>query len=75
MIRIKVGKKIRFDPYEGMRSYGIANVRGEVVGKIIDVYPEHRYFTAEYTVDDEKKFKISFKFDDVFGEKPSVHFV
>lgn len=68
---INVGQKVRFDPYRGIKCYGAAEVSGEVEGVVVYVNPEHRYFTAEYEVGGQK-FRISFNFVDMWGEKRNV---
>lgn len=71
---IKVGKKVRFDPYKGMSNHGATPIHCEVVGTIVYVHKDHRYFTAEYETANTK-FKTSFKFDDVYGPDKSVYIV
>lgn len=71
---IKVGQKVRFDPFHGIKACGVADVAGKVEGTVVYVHPEHRYFTAEYEAAD-KKFKISFNFNDLYGEKRNVFMV
>jgi hypothetical protein len=71
---IKVGQKIRFDPFHGVGSYGLGACHKKVEGTVTMVYPEHRYFTAEYEMG-ERKFLISFNFVDVYGEKAFVQLV
>ena len=71
---IKLGQKVRFNPYEDMRGYGVGLIRGDLTGTVILVHPSHRYFIAEYG-DGEAKFKTSFKFNDVYGQQKSVYIV
>lgn len=62
---IAPGRKVRFDPFDTARFYGIGEVRGLVTGTIVKVYPEHQWFSVVYG---EPKQRISFKFCDV-GER------
>jgi hypothetical protein len=71
---IKVGQKVRFDPWSSLNITGINDVRGVVVGTIVEVYYEHRYFRTEYTVNNVK-YHMSFKFNDVYGEEPTVEII
>lgn len=71
---VRVGQKVRFDPYHAIRSPGVAPVGGEAIGTVVLVHPSHRYFTAEYEVGTEK-FRISFKFDDFDRPYQNVHIV
>lgn len=71
---VKVGQKVRFDPYHNCHYCGSEMAKCEVVGEVILVHHKHRYFMAEYEAGD-KKFKISFKFDDFNGPDKFVYIV
>ena len=66
---IAPGRKVRFDPFETAFGYGVEACRGLVTGTIVEVYPEHQWFSVVFG---EPKQRISFKFCDV-GER--VRFV
>lgn len=63
--KIAAGRKVRFDPFETACGYGVETIRGEVVGTIVKVYPEHKWFSVVFG---DPKQRISFKFCDV-GER------
>ena len=62
---IAPGRKVRFDPYETVVGYGVEVIRGLVTGTIVEVYPEHKWFSVVYG---NPKQRISFKFCDI-GER------
>jgi hypothetical protein len=66
---IAPGRKVRFDPFETHFGYGVEMVREEVTGTIVEVYPEHQWFSVVFG---DPKQRISFKFCDI-GER--VRFV
>lgn len=61
---IKLRQKVRFDPFKGIRSYGIGVGEIEVEGTVVYINFEHRWFEVEYPTADGKV-KTAFKFDDV----------
>ena len=65
---MRVGQKVRFDPFEGARFADISAVRGEVTGTIVAIYPKHKWFSVEYGC---PKLRTSFKFADI-GEDVKV---
>jgi hypothetical protein len=71
---IKVGQRVRFDPWHGIHILNGMVTGEEVIGTIISVYPQHRYFTVEYERDNIK-YKTSFNFNDVYGSHKYVYFV
>ena len=62
---IRVGQKVRFDPFETSFGFGIDDMRYEVKGTVVEVYPEHKWFSVEYG---DPKQRISFKFFEI-GER------
>lgn len=62
---VEVGRKVRFDPFEAVNGYGVADMRGMVTGTIAQVYPKHKWFSVIYG---DRKQRISFKFCDI-GER------
>jgi hypothetical protein len=65
---VEVGQKVRFDPFECAFGYGIEACRGRVTGTIVDVYPEHQWFSVVFG---EPQQRISFKFCDI-GERVKI---
>ena len=66
---VKVGQKVRFDPYSMVTSYGSELVRGNLVtGTVVEVYEDHKWFSVEYG---DPKARASFKFCDI-GERVKV---
>ena len=59
---IAPGRKVQFDPFAEASGYGVESIRGLVTGTIVDVYPEHQWFSVEFG---DPKQRISFKFCDV----------
>ena len=62
---IEPGQKVRFDPFVTSYGYGVEDLRVKVTGTVVDVYPEHKWFSVVFG---EPKQRISFKFCDV-GER------
>ena len=65
---VEVGQKVRFDPFENAFGYGVEACRGKVTGTVVDVYPEHNWFSVVYG---EPKQRFSFKFGDI-GERVKI---
>ena len=61
---IKLRQKVRFDPFKGIRSYGVSVGEVEVEGTVVYINFAHRWFEVEYPTADGKV-KTSFKFDDI----------
>jgi hypothetical protein len=59
---INAGQKVRFDPFEECCGFGIEYVREEVVGTVVKVYPEHKWFAVVYG---DPKQRTSFNFADI----------
>jgi hypothetical protein len=45
-IRITAGQKVRFDPFLAIFGFGIDECRGMVVGTVVKVYPDHKWFSV-----------------------------
>lgn len=62
---VHIGDKVRFDVFKDARSTGFKNC-GEliVVGTVVYINEEHRWFSAEYELEGTKQ-RLSFKFDQV----------
>ena len=62
---VEVGQKVRFDPFETATGYGVEACRGRVTGTVVDVYPEHKWFSVVFGKPQQR---MSFKFCDI-GER------
>lgn len=66
---IKLGQKVRFDPFEYLTGFGISSNRGShVVGTVVMVNEQNQWFSVEYG---DPKVRTSFKFCDI-GEAVTV---
>lgn len=64
-MQIKVGQKVRFDPYKGLHTIGRPSyASSEVEGVIIEVFRDHSWFSVQYG-EAPNTFKTSFKFHDL----------
>ena len=61
---IKVGQKVRFNPFKDLRITGIGGVSGCVTGTVVSVHASHHWFGVEYK-DGDHTWRTSFKFEDV----------
>ena len=60
---IKVGQKVRFDPFNTYTGYGSDMIRGNrVTGTVVMVNVPHKWFSVEYG---DPKSRASFKFCDI----------
>ena len=60
---IQVGQKVRFDPFEEVKGFGIEENRGKpVTGTVVFVHAPHRWFSVEYG---NPKMRTSFRFDEI----------
>ena len=57
---IRVGQTVRFDPFATVLGFGVDEIRQEVVGTVVEVYYEHKWFSVQYG-----KLRTSFKFCDI----------
>ena len=62
---IKVGQKVRFDPFESMTGNDIDTIRKKVTGTVVYVNEKHRWFSVTYK---KGRFRTSFQFADI-GKK------
>jgi len=62
---IKVGQKVRFDPFDCLTGYGTEVIHRKVTGKVVFVNARHRWFTV---VDSKGRYRASFHFCDI-GKK------
>lgn len=62
---IKLGTKVTFDPFNGVNISGFSKiVHRNVIGKVIDIYEDHKWFGVEYKLGDTIQ-RASFKFTDI----------
>ena len=60
---VKVGQKVRFDPFESITGFASNDNRGNIVtGTIVGVSYSHKWFSVEYG---NPKQRTSFKFCDI----------
>ena len=57
---IRTGMKVRFDPFGTDMGFAITEFRHEVVGTVVDVYYEHKWFSVQYG-----ELRTSFKFCEI----------
>lgn len=62
---VKVGQKVKFDPYKGIRVGNGLPVSATLTGKVIEVYEDHHWFAVQYTDGENKKRRTSFNFADI----------
>lgn len=66
---VKVGQKVRFDPFEEITGFGSNDNRGKyVTGTVVMVNEPHKWFLVEYG---DPKARTSFKFCDI-GERVRI---
>lgn len=65
---VRIGQTVIFDPFKGHRCYGSADLHVKIVGTVIYINYEHRWFSVQY--DGNKR--MSFNFNDVNDEQRTV---
>lgn len=71
---IKIGQKVKFDPWRGVHTTLGAHDGEEVEGTVIYVNSGHHWCEVEYKLGNGE-FKTSFNFCDIFGDKSHVRLV
>ena len=61
-VTIRVGQKVRFDPFEEVKGYDTGYLRKTVTGTVVMVNEPHQWFSVEYG---NPKMLTSFKFCDI----------
>lgn len=61
---IEVGQKVRFNPFHGVRQYGLGSVNDIVEGVVHYVHPTHCWFNVKYDNGGGTQL-IGFKFYDI----------
>ena len=59
---VAIGQKVRFDPFGDITGFGIKDNKGEVVGTVVAIHRNHKWFGVEYG---DPKLRTSFKFCDI----------
>jgi hypothetical protein len=62
---VKIGQKVKFDPYKGIHVAGAFPVHATLTGTVIEIFKDHGWFSVEYEDPEGKKRRTSFKFQDV----------
>lgn len=57
---IRVGQRVRFDPFATSLGFGVDLLREDVVGTVVEIYYEHKWFSVQYG-----NLRTSFKFCDI----------
>lgn len=71
---IRVGQKVKFDPWKGQHSVGISVGACTMDGVVVCVHPGHHWFTVEYETNNHK-FRTSYHFCEAYGKNRCVTFV
>ena len=61
---IKVGQKVSFDPFIGVRCAGMSYISYPVIGTVSYVNTKHKWFSVEYDLEGTKQ-RASFKFSEL----------
>lgn len=61
---IKVGQRVQFNPFHGIRQYGFNTISDVVEGVVNYVNPTHCWFNVAYDGGAGKQL-LGFKFDDI----------
>jgi uncharacterized protein Veg len=62
---VKVGQKVKFDPYKGLKVGSMASLSVTLTGKVIEVFEDHHWFSVQYTDEENNKRRTSFNFADI----------
>lgn len=60
---IKVGQKVKFNPFKGLHSVGDISSTENTEGVVKFVHERNRWFSVEYG--DDVKLRISYNFNDI----------
>lgn len=64
MSTVKVGTKVRFNPFRGIRLSGFVPNQDLVTGTVIELHEDHNWFAVEYELGNEK-LRTSFNYADI----------
>lgn len=71
MSKIKVGQRVRFNPFGGIKQYGLESSSEVVDGIVNYIHPTNGWFNVKYDGGDGPRL-LGFRFDDI---DKSVKFV
>jgi hypothetical protein len=61
---IKIGKKVRFNPFQGVHTIGFINTSRNVTGEVVYINKDHHWFSVEYLLGGVPM-RTSFHFADI----------
>ena len=70
MSNVKLGTKVKFNPFKGIRLSGFVPNQEFVTGTVIELHEDHHWFAVEYELSGIKQ-RTSFNFADI-GETVKV---
>lgn len=57
---MRIGRKVLFDPFRHMSTYGMGEISGPVVGTVVYIHEDHGWFAVEY-----RGIRTCYHFDEV----------
>ena len=61
---IKLGQKVHFNPFHGVRQYGLGTANDFVIGIVNYIHPTNGWFNVKYDNGDGTQL-LGFRFDDI----------
>lgn len=61
---IKVGQRVRFNPFGGIKQYGLESMSEVVEGVVNYIHPTNQWFNVKYDGGDGMQL-LGFRFDDI----------
>ena len=61
---IKIGQKVRFNPYKDLHIQGAGGIEDEVIGVVNYIHPTNGWFNVKYDGGDGPRL-LGFRYDDV----------
>jgi hypothetical protein len=61
---IKVGQRVRFNPFKGLHLHGSGAIEDEVVGVVHYIHPTNGWFNVKYDGGDGPQL-LGFRYDDI----------
>lgn len=65
---IKVGQRVRFDPFKDLAGNDVDTIRKKITGTVVFVNTKHRWFSV---ASDKLSFRVSFQFSEI-GKKVKI---
>ncbi len=56
---MRIGQKVRFDPFADAKCADVGAIRGTVTGTIVAIYPNHHWFSVAWGNKQRTSFHIS----------------